>query len=350
MTDQLVIRMSIPIECREIVALPAVLFSRWLPSTIDDHIIVQRENFELAIWFDVSGLDFPPDEERLDRTPILLAERANIEVTVRGLEAELIDFVVRPPRTSDSGDARLKETLEQLGINIYKFIVLTLNRLITYLRVEKGQYWLKEHDQDTGLMGSELLQYNAEVSADRKSWRRWTPTDLQTMRVNMNPESSWIHREDWLKAGEYVKTQRSSNFVLDLLSTSRSNAYIGSRRAALLDAVTALEISISEFSQSPNARRAFGDIVSRRMDITSLKTQIDRLGNSSTIKYLFPVIFSENTMPTETLKICSDAIDERNNVIHNGQRDVSSKKIHKYIDAMDQVCRKLSELSVHSES
>jgi hypothetical protein len=112
----------------------------------------------------------------------------------------------------------------------------------------------------------------------------------------------------------------------------------------LVDAVTALEVAISDFAKSPLPDRAFGRTLADRMAVGSLKAQVEHMGVSGTIRYLFPVIFPDDAVPGDLLKACQRAVDERNNVVHNGQRDVEEKRVLKSVTSIEKLCRILRHL------
>ena len=70
------------------------------------------------------------------------------------------------------------------------------------------------------------------------------------------------------------------------------------------------------------------------------------MGFSGTIHYLFPVIFSKEKMPTDILTDCQDAILERQNVVHNAQRDVPEDRLSVYLEAIRKMCRLLEAYQV----
>jgi len=261
-----------------------------------------------------------------------------VEVTISELDEEFVRFVIDASTLPSPEGFPLSDPYRELGAEVYDLTMTTLNRLITFLRVEKRQYWLQELEVDAKRMASAFVQFGAIWSADRINWHLWRPTSHEFMSIVLPDQSTWITREDWSKATDHVRSGRSSNFVADLLSTARANAWSGNRRSALVEAVTALEVAISEFAQSPDSEKAFGKLLSERMGVSSLKSQVSHMGNSGTIRYLFPVILPESAISTESLRTCGRAIDERNNVVHNGQRDVSEKKLHNYITAIEHLC------------
>lgn len=220
-----------------------------------------------------------------------------------------------------------------------------INRLISFLRVEKGQYWLEEYEVNPDRMASAYTSFRAVCSRDGVRWYNWRPTSSEQLTVVMTGESSWIERDDWSRAAGYVSGKGRSNFVFDLLMSAQANAWGGLRRTALVDAVTALEVAISDFAKSPRSDRAFGRTLADRMAVGSLKSQVEHMGVSGTVRYLFPVIFPEEVVPGDLLKACQRAVDERNNVVHNGQRDVEEKRVLRAVSSIKKLCRVLRQLT-----
>jgi hypothetical protein len=111
----------------------------------------------------------------------------------------------------------------------------------------------------------------------------------------------------------------------------------------LTEAVTALEVAISEFVNRPDVEKALKPLMTERMNVASLKNWYKRIGLSGTVNYLFPLIFLEDKLPTEILKGCQKAVKERQNVVHNKQRDVSKDKLIIYINSIKRLCWILEE-------
>jgi hypothetical protein len=337
MTKMLYVQMSVPIECRPIVSLPAVLFAGWLPDSSSDHIIVDKDRLRAELWFDRSCLNYPAGTDPLTHDNIL-AHALKLEVAVDGLDDEFIQAIIDASKLPSPEGTPFSDRYEELGKEIYDLTMITVNRLITFVRVDKLQYWLQELEVDAGRMASAFVHFQAVCSIDRANWYMWRPTSRELMLTVLPYRTTWITREDWITAGEYVRSGRSGKFVPDLLATAIANAWSGNRRSALVEAVTALEVAVSEFARSPKSEQAFGKIFSERMDVSSLKSQVSHMGISGSIKYLFPVIVPEASVSNESFRTCSKALEERNNVVHNGQRDVSPSKIHKYITSIEKIC------------
>ena len=97
------------------------------------------------------------------------------------------------------------------------------------------------------------------------------------------------------------------------------STFVQFKTACSVDRITG---HLWQLTQSPSSAKAFGKVFSERMDVSSLKSQGSHMGLSGSIKYPFPVIIPEVAVSTESLRTCSKALDERNNVVHNAQGDV----------------------------
>src|SRR5208282_3759352 len=125
--------------------------------------------------------------------------------------------------------------------------------------------------------------------------------------------------------------RRRTSLASELLARAFSGAWLGQRRSALIDAVSALELAISDFAGSRRAQEAFKDHYSLRVEMTSLKSQVDHLGLQATVRYLLPVIFPEDRVSAEVIRTCQEAVNERNHLAH---RHVSKEKVFRFLRAI----------------
>ena len=113
----------------------------------------------------------------------------------------------------------------------------------------------------------------------------------------------------------------------------------GERRAALIEATTALEVAIADFCRSPNGKYRYGARVPRaEKSASNLLTEI---GKTIMLQYVFPVLFEEEEFPGDLIKKCIDANTTRNNIIHNRQRDVAPDEVEEYLTAIRDACTSL---------
>jgi|SRR5215211_2388172 len=337
--------MSIPLPAQSIVSVPSFTFSHWLPLAEDESITVREEDITLTLRFDMGCLGHVSDidEAELPRHVNVLADKVRAEVTVSNLADELADYIMhtdyyrRDFETISPQEQRLIDEYGALGERVYRFTISRVNRLISYARVQKGQYWLEEYVIGATMSGR-FVGFDPEVTADGSEWVRWVPSNVSHINVQLMDPSRFITRDDWEKVGEFVRTRSRPPLVGELLAGAESLAANGHRRSALTEAVTALEVAVSEFSQQPQAELAFGSVYAERMDIASLKNQIHHLGLSATVRYLLPVLFTEEQISKETLKACQNAVTRRQRVVHHGQRDVRENELSLFLRSIRQLC------------
>lgn len=265
------------------------------------------------------------------------------KVTVSNVADELADYIMRTDYYRRGFDfspqeQRLIDEYGALGERVYLFTLSRVNRLISYARVHKGQYWLEEYAIGADNMSHSFVSFDPAVTVDGSEWVRWVPYINQHIMVQMMDLSRFITRHDWDKVGEFVGGRSRPTLVGELLAGAESLADNGHRRSALTEAVTALEVAVSEFSRQPQADQAFGKLYADRMDVGSLKRQMEHMGLSGTVRYLLPLLFTEEQIPTETLKGCQSAITRRQTVVHQGQRDVRENEISVFLRSICELC------------
>lgn len=257
-----------------------------------------------------------------------------------------MDYYRRSPDDHTQEEKRLIPEYEALGKRVYLFTLERLNRLLSFARSEKGQYWVEGHPIDPRQMGSVFTRFHAWVKTAGSDWNQWTPTQLGGIfDVQMLDTSRYIMREDWEQVVEFTSSSGKPSLVRELLAGAEALANSGHRRSALAEAMTALEVAISRFSRSPDADSEFGSLFAERLGLDSLKGQIRRLGLTATLNYLFPLIFPEDQLPIEVLRSCQEANTQRQNVVHEGQRDVDERKLNLYLRAIRKMCSILDKYS-----
>ena len=71
------------------------------------------------------------------------------------------------------------------------------------------------------------------------------------------------------------------------------------------------------------------------------------MGLSGSVRFLLPVILPEASVSTALLRKCFDAVDMRQNVVHNGQRDVDRVKLQSALESIRELCLVLESLQQH---
>lgn len=341
MDKDVLVRFEIPILAQDIVATPAMIFSRWMPLTEEDFIVVRKEDATFGLWFDRSCLGHVSDVQDISRQVNVLVNKLFADVTLHNLSTELVEYIRLTASRPRPEPGPFQEEYAELGKRVYLLTLTHLNRLISYMRAYKGQYWLQEYPIDEGRIYSANIVFKAKALIDSQ-WVRWYPTSTAVIRVRdggCRNESRFVDRDTWSKAKEFVASSERTPLVWELLAGAEWLAGMKHRRSALTEAVTALEVAVFKFARRPRAQEAFGPLITERMNVTSLKNWIKHKGLSGTIHYLFPVIFPEEKMPTDLLKGCQAAVQERQNVVHSTpRRDVPEDKLVWYLDSIRKTC------------
>jgi hypothetical protein len=357
MSKDLLVRMTIPIDPHVFMETDfymgtAITFHQWLPLASDQSIVVSEDRMSLTFWINMDCVRTVSDVKKDDipRHSNIAVNRIFADVKITGVPDDLGDFIAhtdyyrRSPDDHTPEEKRLIPEYERLGKQVYVFTLERLNRLLSFVRSYKGQYWLEDYAVDPDQMGSVFTKFKARVKVEDSHWTRWHPTQLGgIIKVGPGGSERYISAEDWLRISEFVTSSGKADLVGELLAGAESLAESGRRRSALTEAVTALEVAVSRFAQQPYANSEFGSKFAKRLNLDSLKNQHARLGLSATANYLLPLLFTEDQMPTDVLNGCQEAIAQRQSVVHQGQRDVNESKLYFYLRSIRAMCSILRE-------
>jgi hypothetical protein len=105
----------------------------------------------------------------------------------------------------------------------------------------------------------------------------------------------------------------------------------------LLEAVVALELALGAFADNPEGHR-LPDAWKGRVAAEGIKALIDKVGLRGAFALVIPILVSEDRLPSAVLDGCRAAIEARNNVIHNAQRDVPEHLLIGYLTNIQTCC------------
>jgi hypothetical protein len=345
----LFLNLKVPIQCEPLVGAPALTFSHWLPLAKENGLEIVDGDIRLVLWFDIKATwwAFQPTEEEIKNHVNVLAHYINADLEVNGLPEDLAKYIrnrdlTRPVKEEERS---LQTAYESLGRQIFSLLLTRFNRLIAYARAKKGQYWLVEYDLDVGRMYTFFNIFEARGRFDDEPWFRFQPAVGDHLNVVMQSETRYISESEWPQVQSFVGSSSKPPLVGELLAGAEQLAENGHRRSALTEAITALEIALYAFARSANANSAFGGIMAERLATPTLIGQVNHFGLSGSFGYLLPLILSEKILPTNILKDCQLAITQRQNVVHNGQRDVDKKILQKCLSSIRYCCEVLESLT-----
>jgi hypothetical protein len=323
-----------------------MIFTRWLPFGDEYIITVDQGNMQIRLWLNRAH-SRRSDEELLNIHNYLNPGLSylSMDVLIRGVPDELIEFVyserdrpsMGPPQSPDERYTQLRQAYADLGQLTLATITEVYNRLIGYCRYEKGQHWLEPLEPSYGLINQQFLPWKAQVRAGDREWIRWYPSLTAKLTLPPMDASRFISKDDWPALVEFVRGDSRPSLVRELLANADALADTGFRRSAIIEAVAALEVSLSRFARGPKMADLLG-AASRRVDTESLVAQIGHLGLSGSVRYLLPLFFGEVVLPTNIAQDCWRAIDLRGNLVHEGQRDVDEGEAQRMLPALRQLC------------
>jgi len=348
------VKMLVPIPARRLVGNSELTFHQWLPLEVTDVIFITENDVRIKLSFD---LDCAPYAKRImdfsiqglpvagiDQMYNIAVNKINIELEFTNFSDELADLIMRlgPGMVSGLDDHLIADHLE-LTKRIYNLVVAKVNRLIAYFRNEKGHFWLEEYPTTYERLGEFLEIWKTKVKIGSFGWFNWHSFQ-GSYQIQFTPSVTdrWATKEEWEKVKNFVSSAARPPLVLELLSNAEALAAEKHRRSALIEATSALEVAINEFRRSVKAKGLFSSIMAERMGIENLSKQIEHMGVSGSINFLFPVIFSEEQLSKEILKACQEAIEQRNNVVHAGSRNVDQEKLLHYLVNIRKLCEILN--------
>ncbi len=321
-------------------------FSFWVPLSTEHDIYINKDNMQIRVWFDRKN--FHGGETLLQKIKQLVNAAligVNIDILKRNVPEELVDFIYqekdRPvigiELNPNPNYSKSRQAYDELCQEILTTAIDSFNRLIAYFKLEKGQFWLEQRMVNFGRMASDFNEFRAQIKCGDRGWVRWAPTQSTTIIGTVPDDSRLVSESDWPEAVDFIKGDHRPTLFRELLSNAETLASLGFRRSAIIEGVAALEVAISGFARDPKAE-AFSGRLSEDMNKKSLKTQIEHLGISGTIRYLFPLLFDKDKLPAEVLRRCQEAYDIRGNVVHHGQREVDEISVQTTLQSLRQMC------------
>lgn len=305
------------------------LFTRWLPDGKDDALSLTTKDAggEIKIWFSRRGfvdngfLEF--DLRRHEVDPTIMARQAILEagplsgvlILTDVTEEELL--VIEHEKIGDP-------VYIDLGKRIVSQIWVPVSQVIRLLRENYGQYWIRElpiWDSRLESLGSyctsrlELRWWSNPNSA----WRKFCPTDplisFQVKLQSIDHYKQYISQEDYFKIPKTLTQLCGSIPSSAILLSASENFDLGNLSYAIIEACTALEISISTYvreklGKNPKFKGAISDFFSQKKE-----TQL-----------IFLASLGSTDIAEDDLDLAIQGINLRNQIVHEGFEPFNSEK------------------------
>jgi hypothetical protein len=244
------IRMTIPLGAQ------GPTFYRWLPLGPDNGIRLCRDRFELLLWLDTKSAEWASEvsEEDISRHVNLTAHRIYADITTTMDDLELLSYMPGRnfSRLPSEEEEPLAERYEAHGRAVFSLLRDGVNRLLTFIRVEKGQFWLDPLEIDLNNISSHAVQFKAKAQIDDGPWFRWDPSQTMYLEAVLpDPVPRFLTPTDWPKAQAFVSAEAKPDLTRELLAAAEALADTGSGRVARLSRTLG-----DEPSRRPQTRRS----------------------------------------------------------------------------------------------
>lgn len=327
----------------------AITFTRWLPVGREYGIATDDEGMRILLWFDdecAQGKSRLTPKE-LNKYMNIDARYINAEVRISGVDARLLEYIrkrgfVEYPTEEDKPFHR---EYNRIAGKILASVILRVNRLLAFARSYKAQYWLSEYKIDFDLLRNYFSLFEGRANIDNGPPFIFMPPQVDTLNVSIEDGARYITESDWPAFRDFITGASRPHLVGELLAGAEHLLSVGHYRSAITEAVTALEVSVFEFASHCNAEKAFGPYMARRLAVNSLKAQVKHLGLSATVNYLLPTILPEKLLPASVISECQSALTLRQNIVHNGQRDIKEGHANSAISGIRACCEALEKVT-----
>jgi len=296
----------------------SIIFHNWLPVEAADTINVFEINIRLAIKFIPENFPFSEKYHGTHFAVSILVE----------INAEISETLANHILNSDLFESILSDEYYQLANTLQKISTMRTNRLIEYARSFKRQFWLEDIEPEPNVRKNpgQFFRINKAVTEIDGNYFEFYPDRTVTIKVRMYPEPDYmLSIEDRPEICKFVLDRSSPPLIGSFLASARKLAALGNRRNALVEAVSALEVALSLFARSADPSKL--ERFRPGLEAHSFKALFTKLGMRRSFGIAIPLLFSESEFPFEQLRACRDAIEQRNNIVHNGARDVKPDQI-----------------------
>jgi hypothetical protein len=290
-------------------------FHRWLPNGIEDAIGMNIEVGQLHLWFERRGyteemVHFDFGRHEVDTSIVRKQGRLDAGPLFGRLHvANVPHDVADALRQEMTGDARYVA----FGRSVVKSVHPIIERLIKLFRERYGQHWLKTlepWDSRRLSLGAICSDWNMNWSDDNEaSWHPFKPD--KSVRSYDGIESTkfneYLTQSDWLDLKTAVEKGDDSSLATELVTNSHRLLSEAELRHAVVEAVSALEVAISNAVRAPiMGSGKLADSAASFLKDTPLRTRL--------------VVASSflGGIPAVTIEDALAGIELRNRVVHEG--------------------------------
>lgn len=302
-----------------------VIAHEWLPVEEDTQFEIDSEGIKYIInGFDDRGRG----REEVSRHFNPSFHFFEVEIFIKDVNTDILDLIRGSTVDMVDEGSTCGAAYAALVRKFLKQAITIINRMIDYLRVEKGQSWLRPHAINDGMLTTFSYIFNCMVKIDNDKYLPWHincaqvvgPFSISSLLSREVP-SYYLLSDDWQRLISYTRSSANLPTVLELLSNAELLFTQGNLRSAVIEGVIALEIAVNRFCEKPNVQER-KDLSNSKQSLSGLKKTLDHIGFSTTFIYLLPLVFTEEQFSADLFINCKNAIELRNTIVHQGQKRI----------------------------
>lgn len=343
-TNQLRIRFKLSLKRWDLDHLTQkwVLFHRWLPNGRDDAIeqTFPDENVKISFWFERHGyvkdkmIQFELDrneipDEVMDRQAVLESGPLYGCVTIDDVSETVIGAIVAQKRGDTDYVAFAKRVIK-------KYLQPELSRVVQIVRYYFGQYWIRNFETwDSGQvsLGRYCQRLGLEVSVDGgRNWLEFVPDEPTSAPIEVTLD--FVHprllmsQDDWGRLRKSFSDIPTPSLALQVLNYGHEILDQGNTRHALVEIITALELTVNEFMR-------------RTIDGADAITNAVQSFYDRPLKEKVVTLCIASGTDRQDLEHTLQAIQARHDLVHEAKQPQSNCK--SWLRATLRICASLSE-------
>ena len=191
-----------------------IIFSFWLPRGPQERITFTHDSCSGLLWFELKSAPWINDEASIERTVNVQVESLLVDITT-GVDGELARWMqARDCRHAAAPeDKDVAERFGGHGRAVLAALNHGLNRFLSFVRIEKGQYGVRPIKLDEGRLSSHAVGMEARAKIDDGDWFRWCPTDVMAIALRGPTENDprFLRPADWPRVQEFVATAKKTH-------------------------------------------------------------------------------------------------------------------------------------------
>jgi hypothetical protein len=319
------------------------LFHRWLPNGESDAIELNTDDqdISLKVWFVRRGFVqngfIVYDQDKRDVDDSVIEKQAILDagpLCGKLILSNATDEEQKILENNREGDP----AFISLGKRIVRLIYPPVSRLIQTLRINYGQYWLKDLEpwdsrrESIGFYCTNQLQLEWQSEAIRE-WHDFCPNKSETfITVQMRPDDffkQYLLKEDYTKLSEVHSTSYSPNLSALCLARAHMNFDFGDFAYAFIEAATALELAMSD------------RIRTTYLASNTLNKALESYWNLPKRAQLVALASVIGDIPAEEIELSLSALEIRHNIVHEGYRLNEDSDTLKKFEALLKVTARL---------